>query len=71
MKDPGYLQLHESGEPQRRADDAIADFVENMVSAFERGEENIVSTEDVTAVTKASITAEKSARRGGEFLPIA
>ena len=60
MTDPGYLQLHESGEPQRRADDAIADFVEN-----------IVSTEDVMAVTKASITAEESARRGGEFLPIA
>ena len=45
-------------------------FVENMVSAFEKGEENFITTEDVLAVSKATIMAEESARRGGEFLKI-
>ena len=45
-------------------------FVENMVSAFARDEENFISTEDVLAVSRATITAEESARRGGEFLKI-
>ena len=45
-------------------------FVENMVSAFARDEENSISTEDVLAVSKATIMAEESARRGGEFLKL-
>ncbi len=45
-------------------------FVESMVSAFARGEENFISTEDVLAVSRATILAEESARRGGEFLKI-
>ena len=45
-------------------------FVENMVSGFEKGEENFITTEDVLAVSKATIMAEESARRGGEFLKI-
>ncbi len=45
-------------------------FVENMVDAFSRGDENFISTSDVLGVARACITAEASARRGGKFLRI-
>ena len=45
-------------------------FVENMIDALSRGEENFISTADVLAVANACITAEESASRGGEFLEI-
>ena len=45
-------------------------FVQNMIEALSRGEEGLVNTADVLAVAKAGITAEESARRGGEFLKI-
>lgn len=45
-------------------------FVENMVEAFSRGEENFISTADVLAVGRACIKAEESARKGGEYLAI-
>ena len=41
-----------------------------MVDAFERDEDNFISTQDVLAVSTATIAAEESARRGGEFLKI-
>ena len=49
----------------------LGGFVENMVDAYTRGEENFISTSDVLGVAKACIVAEKSARKGGEFLQIA
>ncbi|MDE2799023.1 MAG: hypothetical protein OXI94_10190, partial [Gemmatimonadota bacterium] len=45
-------------------------FVENMIDALSRGEENSISTDDTLAVANACITAEESARKGGKFLPI-
>ena len=45
-------------------------FVESMVDAFERDEDHFISTQDVLAVSTATIAAEESARRGGEFLKI-
>jgi predicted dehydrogenase len=45
-------------------------FVEDMVAAFSRDEENFISTSDVLGVAKACIMAEESAKKGGEFLPI-
>lgn len=45
-------------------------FVENMIDAISHGEENFISTTDVLAVANACITAEESAKRGGEFLKI-
>jgi predicted dehydrogenase len=45
-------------------------FVENMVDAFDREEENFISTSDVLGVAKACIVAEESASKGGEFLRI-
>ncbi len=46
-------------------------FVQNMIDALSRGEENFISTADVLAVAKACIMAEMSARQEGEFLKIA
>ena len=45
-----------------------ARFVENTVRAFERDEENFVSTQDVLNVTRTCLAAERSARRGGELI---
>ena len=45
-------------------------FVENMINAISRGEENFISTNDTLAVANACITAEESARQGGKFLEI-
>ena len=45
-------------------------FVENMIDALSRGEENAISTNDTLAVANACITAEESARQGGRFLKI-
>ncbi len=45
-------------------------FVENMINALARGEENVISTDDTLAVANACITAEESARKGGKFLAI-
>jgi len=45
-------------------------FVENMINAFSRGEENFISTTDVLGVARACLAAEASARKGGEFLEI-
>ncbi|MDE2723828.1 MAG: hypothetical protein OXI59_10680, partial [Gemmatimonadota bacterium] len=45
-------------------------FVENMIDALSRGEENSISTGDTLAVANACITAEESARQGGKFLSI-
>ena len=45
-------------------------FVENMIDALSRGEENSISTDDTLAVANACITAEESARQGGKFLTI-
>ncbi len=45
-------------------------FVENMIDALARGEENFISTHDTLAVANACITAEESARQGGRFLEI-
>ena len=45
-------------------------FVENMIDALTRGEENVISTDDTLAVANACITAEESARKGGKFLAI-
>lgn len=49
---------------------SAGNFVENMIAAFERDEENFITTQDVMAVAKATLIAEKSARLGGEFLKI-
>ena len=56
-------------EPEMPPDRNII-FVQNMIEALSRGEEGLVTTADVLAVAKAGITAEQSARRGGEFLKI-
>lgn len=45
-------------------------FVQNMIDALSRGEENFISTADVLEGAKACLMAEESARRGGEFLNI-
>ncbi len=45
-------------------------FVENMIDALSRGEENFISTDDTLAVANACITAEESAQQGGKFLKI-
>ena len=45
-------------------------FIYNMIEAFEKEAENFISTNDVMAVAKATVMAEESARRGGEFLKI-
>ncbi len=45
-------------------------FVQNMIEAISRGEENFISTSDVLAVARACIAAEMSLDRGGEFIAI-
>ncbi len=45
-------------------------FVQNLIEAFSRGEEHFVSTSDVLAAARASLIAQQSARRGGEYLSI-
>lgn len=45
-------------------------FVQNMIEALERGQENFISTTDVLGVANACITAEESARQNGAFLTI-
>ena len=45
-------------------------FVQDMIEAFARDEEHLISTSDVLAVGKAGIKAEESARLGGRFLAI-
>ena len=47
-----------------------AKFVEHAISAFEKGEENIVSTQDVLNVTRTCLAAERSARNGGELVSL-
>ena len=45
-------------------------FVENMISAIERGEELFIPTRDVLAVAQACLMAQQSAASGGAFLEI-
>ena len=45
-------------------------FVQDMIDAWDRGEENFISTDDVLAVAEACLLAQDSARRGGEFVTI-
>ncbi|MBT7596531.1 MAG: hypothetical protein HN559_16610, partial [Gemmatimonadetes bacterium] len=45
-------------------------FVEEMVAAWDRGEEHFVSTRDTLAVAQACLMAQESAARGGEFMKI-
>ena len=45
-----------------------AGFVENAIAAFEKGEENFVSTQDVLNVTATCLAAERSARNDGELI---
>ncbi len=53
--------------PQFPQDDSV-NFVEKMIDAFEGGEENSVSTQDVFRVSRACLAAEKSAKEGGELI---
>jgi predicted dehydrogenase len=46
-------------------------FVQNMIDAIQRGQDNFISTADVLAVANACITAESSARQNGTYLTIA
>ena len=50
------------------ADAGTADFAEHMIDAFERGEENFVSTQDVLSTARIGVAVEKSARNGGELI---
>jgi predicted dehydrogenase len=45
-------------------------FVEEMVAAWDRGEEHFISTRDTLAVAQACLMAQESAARGGEFMTI-
>ncbi len=45
-------------------------FVQDMIEAISREEENFISTGDVLAVSKACLIAQESARQGGTFLKI-
>lgn len=45
-------------------------FVQDMIEALSQGRENFISTSDVLGVSKACLTAQESARRGGEYLTI-
>jgi len=45
-------------------------FVQNMIDALERGEENFISTDHVLEGARACLAAEQSADSGGEFLDI-
>ena len=45
-------------------------FVQNMIEAFSRGEENFISTKDTLAVAQACIAAEQSAQQNGTFITI-
>jgi predicted dehydrogenase len=45
-------------------------FVQDVISALERGSELFIPTHDVLAVSKACLMAQESARRNGEFLHI-
>ena len=42
-------------------------FVENMIDAFEGGEENFISTLDVLRAARVGLAAERSMRNGGEL----
>jgi predicted dehydrogenase len=45
-------------------------FVQNLIEALSRGEEPFVSTAEVLRAARASLMAQQSALRGGEFLAI-
>ncbi|MGI6544295.1 MAG: Gfo/Idh/MocA family protein [Limnochordia bacterium] len=45
-------------------------FVQDMIDSLENGSDLFVSTEDVLAVAQASLMAEESIKRGGEYLKI-
>lgn len=45
-------------------------FVQNMIAAWGRSEEHLVSTDDVLAVAQACLLAQASAQQGGEFVTI-
>jgi 1,5-anhydro-D-fructose reductase (1,5-anhydro-D-mannitol-forming) len=45
-------------------------FVRDMVAAWDRGDEHVISTADVLAVARACLTAQESARLGGDYLTI-
>jgi predicted dehydrogenase len=45
-------------------------FVQEMVEALSRGEEHLITTQDVLQVARASIMAEESVRQEGAFLKI-
>ena len=49
-------------------EDGSAHFVANMIDAFERDEENSVSTQDVFSVSRVCLAAERSAKAGGEMI---
>lgn len=46
-------------------------FVQELVEALARGETPFISTRDVLAVSYACLTAQESAKRGGEFIALA
>ena len=46
-------------------------FVEVMIDAFERGEENFVSTRDVLMAARVGLAAQRSARNGGGLVHLA
>ena len=50
--------------------DRSGSFVQNMIETLSRGEEHFISTTEVLAAARASLIAQESARRGGEFLTI-
>ncbi|MDP6354686.1 MAG: Gfo/Idh/MocA family oxidoreductase [Planctomycetota bacterium] len=45
-------------------------FVQELIEAIREGHDSFISTRDVLAVSKACLMAQKSAKRGGEFLMI-
>ena len=61
-----------AGRYTPRLPDAGTDrFVESMIDAFARGEENCISTQDVLSVSRVGLAAEQSARNGGELIRLA
>ena len=56
-------------EPEMPADRGNL-FVQSMIEALSRGEEHFVSTTEVLRAAQASLIAQESALRGGEFLTI-
>lgn len=62
---------NKSGTYEPELPPSRGDFVQNMIDAISRGEEHFISTQDVLAVAKACIAAERSAQQQGTFINIA